>query len=86
MLGRYEEAITAAQAPLTLHADAPDAWLVLAAAESAVQNNTAARAAMNEVLRVKPNLTLDAYLQTQPYANEKHVRELADRLRSAGLR
>ena len=46
---------------------------------------TAARAAMDEVLRVKPDLTLDAYLETQPYANKKRAEELADRLRLAGL-
>ncbi|MDJ0955829.1 MAG: adenylate/guanylate cyclase domain-containing protein [Arenicellales bacterium] len=83
--GRYEEAIAAAHAIIDLNADATDAWLVLAAAESAVQNYTAARAAMDQVLRVKPDLTVDAYLQTQPYANQKRAEELADRLRSAGL-
>ena len=83
--GRYEEAITAAHAIIDLNADATDAWLVLAAAESAVQNITAARAAMDEVLRVKPDLTLETYLETQPYANKERAEELADRLRSAGL-
>jgi tetratricopeptide (TPR) repeat protein len=83
--GRHEEAIAAAHAIIELNRDALDAWLVLAAAESAVGNGAAARAAMDEALRVKPGLTLDAYLETQPYAGTERLEELADRLRSAGL-
>jgi tetratricopeptide (TPR) repeat protein len=83
--GRYEEAIAAAHAIVENNRNALDAWLVLAAAESAVGNRTAARAAMDEVLRVKPDLTLDAYLETQPYASAARLEELASRLRGAGL-
>jgi adenylate cyclase len=84
--GRHEEAIAAAHAIIELNRDALDAWLILAAAESAMGNSAGAHAAMNEVLRVKPDLTLDAYLETQPYAGEESLDELADRLRAAGLR
>jgi adenylate cyclase len=83
--GRYEQAIAAAHAIIENNRNALDAWLVLAAAESAVGNRTAARAAMDEVLRVKPDLTLDAYLETQPYASAARLEELASRLRGAGL-
>ena len=83
--GRYEEAIAAAHAIIEFNADATDAWLVLAAAESAIKNTAAAQAAMDEVMRVKPDLTLDTYLETQPYANKECVKGLADHLRSAGL-
>ena len=54
-------------------------------AEGALGNSSAARAAMDEVLRVKPDLTLDAYLETQPYAAKAPLEKLADRLRGAGL-
>lgn len=83
--GRHEDAIGAAHAIIELNRDALDAWLVIAAAESAMGNAKAARAAMEEVLRVKPDLTLDAYLATQPYADDERLEELAERLRRAGL-
>jgi hypothetical protein len=54
-------------------------------AESAMDNSAAARAAMDEVLRLKPDLTLGTYLETQPYARTERLEELASRLRSAGL-
>lgn len=83
--GRYEEAIAAAHAIIELNRDALDAWLVLAAAESATDNLAAARAAIDEVLRLKPDLTLEKYLDTQPYSDNKHIEELAYRLQRAGL-
>ena len=83
--GRHEEAIAAAHAIIEVNKDALDAWLVLAAAESAIRNRAAARAAMDEVLRLKPDLSLNAYLETQPYAGMERLEELADRLRWAGL-
>jgi adenylate cyclase len=83
--GRHEEAIASAHAIIELNRDAPDAWLVLAMAESAMDNSAAARAAMDEVLRLKPDLTLGTYLETQPYARTERLEELASRLRSAGL-
>ncbi|HSS63205.1 MAG TPA: hypothetical protein VLS27_02145, partial [Gammaproteobacteria bacterium] len=84
--GRHEQAIAAAHAIIELNPDALDAWLVLAAAESAMGNEGAARAAAGELLRIKPDLRLDAYLETQPYAREERLRELGERLRRAGLR
>lgn len=83
--GRHEEAIAVAHAIIELNEDALDAWLVLAAAESAMGNSSAARAAMDQVLRVKPGVTLDAYLETQPYVGKERLEELAGRLRWAGL-
>jgi adenylate cyclase len=83
--GRHEEAVATAHAVIELVADALDAWLVLAAAESAMGHGSAACAAMDEALRVKPDLTLDAYLETQPYVRTECLVELADRLRLAGL-
>lgn len=84
--GRYEDAIAAAHTIIELNRDAIDAWLVVAAAEVALGNTSASQAAMAEALRVKPDLTLDAYLATQPYAGREGLEELADRLRQAGLR
>ncbi|NIM29511.1 MAG: hypothetical protein GTO67_01750 [Gammaproteobacteria bacterium] len=83
--GHLEEAIAAAHVIIEHNRDALDAWLVLAAAESAIGNHAAARAAIDEVLRIKPDLTLEAYLETQPYAEKKRLEELAARLRQAGL-
>lgn len=83
--GCHAEAIAAAHAVIEHNQHALDAWLVLAAAESAMGNAAAARSAMSEVLRLKPGLTLEAYLETQPYVENERLEELADRLRSAGL-
>ena len=83
--GHYEEAVTAAHAIVEQNSDALDAWLILAAAESALGNRPAARAAMDEVMQLRPDLTLDGFLATQPYAGSERLDELADRLRSAGL-
>jgi adenylate cyclase len=83
---RHEQAIAAAHGIIELNKDALDAWLVLAAAESAMGNEDAARAAAAELLRIKPDLSLDAYLETQPYAREERLQQLGERLRRAGLR
>lgn len=83
--GRYEDAIAAAHAIIELNRDALDGWLVVAAAESAIGNAKAAHAAVDEILRIKPDLTLGSYLATQPYADDRRLEELADRLRRAGL-
>ena len=83
--GRFEDAILTAHVIIESNRDALDAWMVLAAAEMATENESAARAAIAEVLRIKPDLTLDAFLATQPYAGEERRDELADRLRRAGL-
>ena len=83
--GRYEDAIAAAHIIIERNRDSMDAWLVLAAAESALGSSAAARAAMDEVLRLQPGLTLDAFLETQPYSRRERLEELAGRLRAAGL-
>jgi len=83
--GRYEDAVAAAHAIVENNSDALDAWLILAAAESAIGNSPAAQAAVEEVLQLRPDLTLDKFLATQPYAGNARLEELADRLRSAGL-
>lgn len=83
--GRYEDAIAAAHAVIEHNPDALDAWMILAAAESALGNLAASRAAMDEVLKMKPGLTLDDYLDTQPYARKARLEELAQRLGAAGL-
>jgi len=84
--GRYEETVAAAHAIIEFNGDALDAWLVLAAAECAMGNRSAARAAADEVLRVKPDFALDDYIETQPYAELERLAELEDRLQRAGLR
>lgn len=83
--GRYEEAIAAAHAIIEFNGNAPGAWLFLAATESAIGNHAAVQSAKDEVLRGKPDFSLDAYLENQPYANSKRLAELAEQLRGAGL-
>jgi adenylate cyclase len=83
--GRHGEAIAAAHAIIALNPNALDAWLILAAAESTLGNRGAAHAAIEEALRIKPDLTLDAFLRTQPYARKERLEELTDRLHGAGL-
>ena len=83
--GRYEEAIFAAQMVIQHNIDSLDAWLVLAIAESAAGNTPASRAAMEEVLSLRPDLQLNTYLETQPYIGKARLEELEGHLRVAGL-
>jgi TolB-like protein len=83
--GRHEEAIAAAHAVIEHNSDALDAWLVLTAAESALGNQPAARAAAAEVQNLKPDLGLSAYIDSQPYVGKERVELLENRLRWAGL-
>ena len=82
--GHHEESI-AAHAIIETNPNSMDAWLVLAACESALGNVAAARAAIDEALRLRPGLTLDGYLATQPYSGNEALETLAGRLREAGL-
>jgi TolB-like protein len=84
--GRFEEAIAAAHAVIEHNPDALDAWLVLTAAESALDNRPAAQAAAAEVQNLKPDLELSSYLDSQPYVGKERVELLENRLRWAGLR
>ena len=83
--GRLDDAVAAAHAIIELNRDALDAWLVIAAAEAALDNEDAARSAIGEVMLVKPDLTLETYLATQPFARRESLEELGGRLRRAGL-
>jgi tetratricopeptide (TPR) repeat protein len=83
--GRYEDAVAAAHTVIEHNIDALDAWLVIAAAENAMGNRSAANAAAKEVLEVKPDFTLGGYLETQPYADSQQLETLGSHLASAGL-
>ena len=48
-------------------------------------NDVAARAAMTEARRVKPDLALAGYLSTQPFAAQERVDSLRGHLVRAGL-
>ena len=58
---------------------------MIAAAENAIGNRSAANAAAKEVLEVKPDFTLGGYLETQPYADIQQLETLGSHLASAGL-
>jgi adenylate cyclase len=83
--GRYQEAVDAAHATLDLNRDSVDAWLALAVAEVGLGNAAVARKAGREVFGLRPDFSLERYLETQPYADPNRLTRLAERLDVAGL-
>jgi len=83
--GRYDEAITAANASLQLRDDDIDPLLILAASNAAQGNLDEARAAADRVRAIDPGFNLDDYAATQPYRDSQDLERLLGRLREAGL-
>ncbi len=83
--GRYEEAITAAKEALKLDRNNLDALLVLVGANAALGQPEVAHGTTREVLRVKPEFTLEEFAKSQPYKDPPTLERVITMLRGAGL-
>ena len=83
--GRYEEAIAAAKEALNRDRDNLDALLVLAGANAALGQTEEAHGATREVLKVKPEFTLEEFAKSQPYKDPPTLERVITMLRGAGL-
>jgi len=83
--GRYEEAIGSAREVLTSDRNNLDAFLILAAANAALNRQEEAFKAATEVKRIKPDFSIKRYAETQPYKDPKILEQIASLLQRAGL-
>ncbi|UCE52778.1 MAG: adenylate/guanylate cyclase domain-containing protein [Desulfobacterales bacterium] len=83
--GRYEEAIESAREVLTSDRNNLDAFLILAAANAALNRQEEAFKAATEVKRIKPDFSIKRYVETQPYKDPKMLEQIASMLQRAGL-
>jgi len=62
-----------------------DALLILAGANAALDRQEEASGAAYEVLRIKPDFTLNRYAETQPYRDPNKLEQVTSMLQKAGL-
>jgi tetratricopeptide (TPR) repeat protein len=86
LAGRYEEAIAAYKKALHRSPDNLSAHLGLTATYSLSGREEKARAAAAEALRVSPNLSLEAWGNSQFHKDPAVTERLLDELRKAGLK
>lgn len=82
---RYEEAITAAKASIELSDRNVEPLIMVAASNAALGRTEEARAAAQEVAKVKPEFNLADFAESQPYKDQKVLDRLIAQLSSAGL-
>ena len=82
---RYEDAIAAASSTIELDARGVDPYVFLAASNAALDCGEEAQRVARNLLRLKPDFSLAAFAQSQPYKERDYLDRLVDRLRSAGL-
>jgi adenylate cyclase len=84
--GRYEEAIAAAKKALQRKPNNVLAYIVLAATYSQMNNESEARAAAAEIIRLNPKYTLKHAAKVRPHVNPKSTERFIEALRRAGLK
>jgi TolB-like protein/class 3 adenylate cyclase len=83
--GQYEEAITSAKEVLKSDEGNLDAFLILAGANAALDQQEEASKAATEIKRIKPDFLLKKYAETQPYSDPKILKQVTSMLQRAGL-
>jgi tetratricopeptide (TPR) repeat protein len=83
---RSEEAIAAANEILNRNQDDLDALLILAYASAATDRMTDSRQTVREIIRVKPDFTLEEYAKSQPYRDTRILERIIQMLQMAGLK
>jgi serine/threonine protein kinase len=85
LLGEHDEAIDAARGTLELTPDNVEAHAILGAALAASGRDVEAREARLEIMRVKPDFTLDDFARGQPFEDPAVLDGLLADLRKIGL-
>ena len=83
--GQYKEAITSAKEVLKSDKGNLDAFLILAGANAALDQQEEASKAATEIKRIKPDFLLKKYAETQPYSDPKILKQVTSMLQRAGL-
>jgi adenylate cyclase len=83
--GRFDEAIQAADAVLSIDPDTLDAHLVRICASVALGREDSAASSAADVRRVDPTFRIDDYAETQPYLDPRDLERVVTALRSSGL-
>ncbi len=83
--GQYEKAIASAKKVLESDKDNLDAFLILAGAYAAIDEQAEASKAATEVKRIKPDFSLKKYAETQPYSDPKVLEQVTSMLQRAGV-
>jgi TolB-like protein len=84
--GNYEEAIRMSRESIRQRADFVGAHRVLTAAAAAAGHDDIAAAALSELRRVQPNISLDWIAREMPFQNEEVRSSYVEAFRRAGLR
>jgi len=83
--GRYEKAIESAKEVLKSDEDNLDAFLILAGANAALDQQEEASKAATKLKKIKPDFSLKKYAETQPYRDPKILEQVTSMLQRAGL-
>ena len=83
--GQYEEAITSAKEVIKSDEGNLDAFLILAGANAALDQQEEASKAATEIKRIKPDFLLKKYAETQPYRDPKILKQVTSMLQRAGV-
>jgi adenylate cyclase len=83
--GQYEKAIEMCEKALSGNPDNLAVHLTLAACYSSLNRTIDARNAIEEVLRINPNFSLEYYANTLPYKNQEKRDDFINALNKAGL-
>jgi adenylate cyclase len=86
LTGRFEEAVSSYRKAIQRAPDFLWAHLMLAATYSKMGREKEARAEAAEVLRIKPNFSLDFYNKTSMLKDQSEKDKIIDALRKAGLK
>jgi adenylate cyclase len=84
--GRYEKAIESAKEVLKSDEDNVDAFLILAGANAALDQQEEASKAATKIKKIKPDFSIKKYAETQPYSDPKILEQVTSMLQRAGLR
>ncbi|MGD9041546.1 MAG: tetratricopeptide repeat protein, partial [Desulfobacteraceae bacterium] len=85
MTGQYDKAVETLRKAVHVSPDYLTAHAFLAASLGSLDRKAEAAAEADEVLRINPNFSLDAYAKTLPYKNRTDIERYLAALRKAGL-
>jgi len=83
--GQYEKSIELSENGLIGNPDQLSVYLTLAASYCFLNQTEEAHKAVEEILRIDPNFSIEYHAKTMPYKNQETVEKFADALRKAGL-
>ena len=83
--GQYEKAIEMCKKALSVSPDNVSAYITLAASYSFISRTEDASKAVEEILGIQPDFSLEYFANTQPYKNQEKLDKFINALRKAGL-